>query len=104
MARGHEQKGPRLAVVLQSTEFWPASTLVVVPTSMSASPRRFRPVVKIGELETTVLVDQIAAFDLDRFGDRVGSLSRVSLAAIDDAVIRFLGLSGRFRQRERVRS
>jgi mRNA interferase MazF len=103
-ARGHEQSGSRYAIVLQAGEFWPASTVVVVPTSRSAPPRRFRPLVTIRAGKTTVLVDQIAAFDVSRFGEHVESVSEASLAEIDQAVIRFLGLSGRFRSGRRVRS
>jgi mRNA interferase MazF len=94
--RGHEQSGPRYAVVLQAEEFWPASTLVVAPTSTSAQPRSFRPVVSLRDRKTTVLVDQMGASDVSRFGERVGRVPEDDLAEIDEAVIRFLGLSARF--------
>ena len=94
-ARGHEQRGPRLAVVLQAEEFWPTSTLVVAPTSMSAQRREYRPQVRISNERTSVLVDHISTFDLSRFGEFVGRVSEPELAEIDSAVILFLGLSER---------
>ncbi len=103
-ARGHEQQGRRYAIVVQAGAFLPASSVVVVPTSTSAARHPYRPRVTVREHETTVLVDQIAAHDISRFGEPVGTVSRASLDEIDSAVVRFLGLSGWFRRRERVRS
>src|SRR5579862_8478456 len=103
-ARGHEQRGDRYAIVVQSGAFWPTSTVVVVPTSTSAAPRAYRPRLPVAGRETTVLVDQISAHDVSRFGEPVGAVSRASLDTIDEAVVRFLGLSGWFRRRERMRS
>ena len=94
-ARGHEQRGRRLAVVLQSEEFWPTSTLVVAPTSTSAQFREYRPRISIRNEQTTVLVDQLSTFDLSRFGEQIGRVSKPELAEIDGAIVLFLGLSER---------
>ena len=94
-ARGHEQRGRRFAVVLQSEEFWPASTLVVAPTSTTAQFREYRPSISIRDERTAVLVDQLSTFDLSRFGDRVGHVSEPELTEIDGAIVLFLGLSER---------
>ena len=92
-ARGHEQRGRRFAVVLQAGEFWPASTLIAAPTSTSARSKAYRPEISVHDERTIVLVDQLGAFDLGRFGDRVGRVSGRELARIDSALRRFLGLA-----------
>jgi mRNA interferase MazF len=94
-AKGHEQHGHRYAVVLQSDEFWPLSTVVIAPTSQSAHPREYRPFVSVRDHRTVVLVDQLGASDLSRFGNPVGRVSEPELSEIDSAVILFLGLSER---------
>src|SRR5262245_29367472 len=58
--KGHEQRGNRYAVVVQSDHL-PLSTWLVAPTSTSARPASFRPAVEIGGTSTLVLVEQIAA-------------------------------------------
>jgi mRNA interferase MazF len=91
-ARGHEQKGRRYAVVVQADEVWPASTVIVAPTSTSAPPRFYRPTIRIGKTRTTVMVDQLGAYDLSRFGDSIGSVSRRELGEIEQALVDVLGL------------
>ena len=93
--RGHEQRGSRYAVVVQSEDYWPTSTLVVVPTSQSAQTREYRPLVEVRASKTTALVDQMGAADISRFGEHVGSVSAAELDEIDSAIILFLGLSAR---------
>jgi mRNA interferase MazF len=83
--RGNEQNGARFAVVLQSDDLL-LSTLLVAPTSRSASPRIFRPTVVIeGEL-TQVLVEQTTAVAPERLGALVGHVSRPELDEINDAL------------------
>ena len=48
--------------------------------------REFRPRIKVGGTRTTVMVDQVGAFDLSRFEARVGRVSPTELAAIDDSL------------------
>ncbi len=83
--RGNEQRGARFAVVVQSDDLL-LSTLLVVPTSRSASPRVFRPTVVIDGEETWVLVEQATAVAPERLGELAGRVSRAELAAIDGAL------------------
>src|ERR1019366_3870166 len=54
-ARGHEQRGARYAVIVQADEFLDLSTPLVAPTSTSAMPATFRPVIDLDGTETRVL-------------------------------------------------
>jgi len=85
-ARGHEQDGPRFAVVLQSSDL-PLSTVIVAPTSTGRMPRSFRPAVVIQAQETAVLVEAMTAIDPEhRLGARVGRLTFDELRAVDAAI------------------
>lgn len=90
-AKGREQRGARLAVVLQSDDL-PLSTVVIAPTSTSARAADFRPQITVDGTATRVLVEQLAAVDLSRLGDNVGRVSREELVALDDALRDVLGL------------
>lgn len=83
--RGHEQQGPRYAVVVQS-DLLPLSTWLVAPTSMSARATSFRPTVTIEAVETMVLAEQTAAIDPERLGTLVGHLTRRELDAVSAAL------------------
>jgi mRNA interferase MazF len=84
-AHGHEQRGNRYAVVVQS-DLLPLSTWLVAPTSTSARPTSFRPEVEIDGKTTYVLVEQTAAIDPERLGDLVGHLTRREMSTVDDAL------------------
>jgi mRNA interferase MazF len=84
-ARGHEQRGTRYAVVVQS-DLLPLSTWLVAPTSTSARPTSFRPEIDIQGKTTYVLVEQTAAIDPDRLGELVGHLTRHELVAVNEAL------------------
>lgn len=84
-ARGHEQRGTRYAVVVQS-DLLPLSTWLVAPTSTSARPTSFRPEIDIQGKTTYVLVEQTAAVDPDRLGELVGHLTRHELVAVNEAL------------------
>lgn len=84
-ARGHEQRGVRYAVVVQSDDLM-LSTVLVAPTSRSARPRIFRPTITIGGEATQVLVEQVTAVAPERLGDIVGHVSRSELAGINGAL------------------
>jgi mRNA interferase MazF len=84
-ARGHEQRGSRYAVVVQS-DLLPLSTWLVSPTSTSARPASFRPQIEIGGKSTLVLVEQTAAVDPQRLGHLVGHLSQQEMAEVDEAL------------------
>lgn len=91
-AKGHEQAGDRLGVIIQSDVFaW--STVVVAPTSTSARPGPLRPQIELGEAKTAVLVDQMSAVDPDkRLGRMVGRVSLADLQAIEKAMRLVLAL------------
>ena len=91
-ARGHEQRGPRYAVVVQADEFLPLSTAIVAPTSRSALPATFRPEVEVAGEPTRVLVEQLRAVELGRLGKRAGHLAPHEQRAVDEALELVLGL------------
>ena len=90
-ARGHEQRGARYAVVLQSDDL-PLSTLLVAPTSTSARPTSFRPAIEILGRRTHVLVEQTTAIDPTRLGPAVGHLSHDELEGVTRALALVLAL------------
>jgi mRNA interferase MazF len=91
-ARGDEQRGLRYAVVLQSDYLAELSTWLVAPTSTIASPLSFRPRIEVEGQQTLLLVDQLAAADLNRLGRPAGRLTRDELAEADAALRIVLGL------------
>jgi mRNA interferase MazF len=92
VTRGHEQRGNRFAVVVQS-DLLPLSTWLVAPTSTSARHASFRPQVEIDGKSTLVLVEQIAAVDPERLGQLVGHLTHDEMDDIDDAIRVVLDIS-----------
>ena len=90
--RGHEQRGLRYAVVLQSDYLAELSTWLVAPTSTSALPLSFRPRIEVEGQPTLLLVDQLAAADLTRLGRPAGRLTTDELAEADAALRIVLGL------------
>lgn len=90
---GHEQRGPRFGVVVQSDAFLPRSVVLVAPTSRSARPASFRPEIEIGSDSTRVLVEHIGAVDLSRLGDLAGRLTAEEQWGVDAALLTVLGLN-----------
>jgi mRNA interferase MazF len=88
---GHEQRGPRYAVAIQSDGI-PLSTLIVAPTSTSAQPAIFRPEIEMDGTRTRVLVDQMRAVDAARLGDFAGRLDAAETGEVDRAVRLILGV------------
>ena len=84
-AQGHEQRGNRYAVVVQS-DLLPLSTWLVAPTSTSARAASFRPEVEVSGKTTRVLVEQTAAIDPERLGHLIGHLSHQEISAVDEAL------------------
>lgn len=84
-SRGHEQQGRRYAVVVQSDQF-PLSTWLVAPTSTAARVASFRPEIEVEGRTTRVLVEQTAAVDPARLGDRVGYLAFADLRKVEAAL------------------
>lgn len=89
--RGSEQRGARYAVIVQSDDLL-LSTLLIAPTSRSATPRIFRPTISIGGEQTQVLTEQTTAVAAERLGDLVGHVSLAELQAIDAALRLAIGL------------
>ena len=89
---GHEQRGSRYAVVVQSDHLQ-LSTILVAPTSTSALPTDFRPRIDLDGTATCVLIEQTAAVNAEtRLGEFVGRLSASEIAEIDRALSLVLGL------------
>lgn len=84
-ARGHEQAGPRYAVVVQNDQL-PLSMLLVAPTSTSALHATFRPEVDIAGVRTRVLAEQTAAVSPTRLGDSIGHLTFDEIRRVDAAL------------------
>ena len=91
-ARGREQRGQRFAVVVQADELLALSTVLVSPTSRSAPPRTFRPIIELDGQQTRVLVEQTTVITPDRLGDSVGRLSGEELRDLDAALALVFGL------------
>ena len=91
-ARGHEQRGARFAVIVQTDEFLDLGTTLVAPTSTSARPASFRPTIVVDRRETRVLVEQTTVVDPRRLGRSAGRLDASELRAVDEALSLILGL------------
>jgi mRNA interferase MazF len=91
-ARGHEQRGRRLGLVVSPSES-PLSVVTIIPTSTSAQPSIHRPELEVAGQATRVLVDQIRSIDTDYLvGDPVDYLSRAEMAHVELALAHYLGI------------
>lgn len=90
---GHEQRGRRYGVVVQSEALLPRSVVLVAPTSTSARPASFRPEIGLDGVPTRVLVEQVGAVDVQRLGDLVGRLSPEEQWGVDAALLTVFGLN-----------
>ena len=90
---GHEQRGRRFGVVVQSDAFLPRSVVLVAPTSTSAKAASFRPEIDIDGTRTRVLVEQAGAVDLQRLGNLAGHLTPEEEWGVDAAMLTVLGLN-----------
>ena len=92
--KGHEQRGPRYAVVVQASRLEHLSTWLVVPTSTRAQRFVFRPMVSIPDRgETVAVCDALTAVDPQaRLGEYVGYLSLGQMQQIDEAIRTLLDL------------
>jgi mRNA interferase MazF len=91
-SRGHEQRGARYAVIVQADEFLGLSTVLIAPTSTSARPASFRPVIDLDGTQTRVLTEQTSVVDPLRLGDSAGRLDGSEMRAVDEALSLVLGL------------
>jgi mRNA interferase MazF len=90
-ARGHEQRGKRLGVLVSPSDL-ELSVVTIVPTSTSAQAAVFRPEIEVNNTVTRVLVDQIRSVDVNFVGDMVGYLTRDELLDVDHALRHYLGV------------
>jgi mRNA interferase MazF len=89
---GHEQRGRRFGVLVQSDALLPRSVVLVAPTSPSARAASFRPEIDVGGQPTRVLVEQLGAVDVNRLGDQMGHVPIDQQWQIDAALLTVLGL------------
>jgi mRNA interferase MazF len=90
--RGSEQRRARFAVIVQADELLALSTVLVAPTSRSAPPRSFRPLIELGGEVTRVLVEQTTAVSTERLRESAGRLKAHELPAVDEALALVIGL------------
>jgi mRNA interferase MazF len=79
-------------VIVQADEFPHLSTTIVAPTSTSARPATFRPVINVDGANTRVLVEQTTVVDPQRLGPSAGRLEATELLAVDEALALILGV------------
>jgi mRNA interferase MazF len=79
-------------VIVQADEFLHLSTTIVAPTSTSARPATFRPLINVDGADTRVLVEQTTVVDPQRLGPSAGRLDATELLAVDEALALILGL------------
>lgn len=84
--RGHVQHGRRYAVIVQSNELPNLSTTVVCPTSQSAPPASFHPIVHIGDERTQVMCEMVGSIDSRQLQQQVAHLSLDDIRAVDAAL------------------
>lgn len=90
--RGHEQSGPRYAVVVQSDDL-PLSTWLIAPTSTGRRAASFRPEIEIAGAKTRVMVEQLTVIDPEhRLKEFVGRLDSVEMQAVDTALLAVFAL------------
>lgn len=90
--RGHEQRGPRYGVLVQSDALLPRSVVLVAPTSRSARAASFRPEIAVEDGSTRVLVERVGAVDAGRLANLVGHVTAEELWGIDEALMTVFGL------------
>ena len=83
---GHDQRERRYDVVVQSNLMLPQSLVSTAPTSSAAKVALLRPEIEILGNRTRVLVEQLAALDVNWLGNRVAQLGRDTMWVIDDAL------------------
>lgn len=79
---------------MQADELLDLSTVLVAPTSRSATAATFRPTIELAGTPTRVLTDQLRVVDARAVKGSIGRLSHGEMAAVDDALAIVLGLPG----------
>jgi mRNA interferase MazF len=90
--RGHVQHGRRYAVVVQTDDLLPLSTIVVCPTSASTPPASFHPEIELADGPTRVMCEMVGAVDVRALGPGVGHLTLDEQRRVDDALELVLAL------------
>ena len=90
-ARGREQQGRRLAVVIQSDRF-ASSTITVALTSTRAAAAIYRPEIDVNGQSSRILTDQVFSVDPSRLGAFLGTLDADESAELDRALLLKFGL------------
>jgi mRNA interferase MazF len=90
---GHEQRGKRYGVVVQSDALLPSSVVLVAPTSRSARRLTYRPNIRVADQSTMVMIEQMTAVDGTRLGKLVGHATPEEMWGIDEAILTVFGLS-----------
>ncbi len=93
-ARGHEQRGPRYAIIVQARRFVHLSTVLAIPTSASAGPAIYRPDIGVpGHGASRALCEGLNAVDpAVRLGAYLGTLTYAEMQDIDSALRLLLDL------------
>ena len=71
---------------MQSDALLPRSVVLVAPTSNSARPASFRPVIEVEGQDTAVLVEQVGAVDTGGLGTLAGRLTPEKQWGVDTAL------------------
>lgn len=79
-------------MVVQADEFLALSTVLVSPTSTSARPASFRPVIELDGTRTRILVEQTTVVDPGRLGRSAGRLDAGELQSVDEAIALIFGI------------
>lgn len=78
--------------MVQSDALLPRSVVMIAPTSTSARRASFRPCIEVDGQETTALVEQVGAVDVNRLDGLVGHVSPEEQWGIDTALSTVLAL------------
>lgn len=91
-ARGHEQRGRRYAVLVQSDALL-LSTVLAAPTSTGSWTSSFHPEIEFEGQRSRVLLEQLQAIDPERhLGRHEGHVDPEEQREIDQALTLVLGL------------
>lgn len=91
LARGHEQKGERFGVIVQSDDL-PLSTVLVVPTTSRRSTAVHRPEIALEGRPTTLLPEHARAISREALGTPADRVSYAELRELDEALRLVLAL------------
>ncbi|MBM4707890.1 type II toxin-antitoxin system PemK/MazF family toxin [Rhodococcus hoagii] len=92
-AKGHEQRGQRYCVILQTDALEVLSTVIVAPTTgQDLLGRSWRVPITVKGEKSLLLIEQTRAVDKSRVGELVGHVTRDELDRIAEALAMVLDL------------